>query len=354
MSGLLQRLGILALLATLPLVAASGCARGDEGEPRSDPGADGGLVSSADPSVPGDSGSVVAPPGDGGCQGSSCCSADLATDVRNCGSCGRVCAPPVTPNAADLGSRPATAACVSSRCGVACAAGDTKCDDACFNLVFSSRHCGKCGNSCAGTDECFEGVCCSRSRTVCGARCVNLADSADNCGACGQACPSNRPSCISGQCYAPVAVGYSEAFPGSPIPASDPRCSSWNAFRGRLTGTYGKITIKGNNDPVGQSCTGASANLLCKGLNTGTAVSVACDGRNWSVGDCNRSGGAQAPAYAVRASLLPSNPVCICEGASTSPYEVAPCSGVSGTGGWGGILSYVCLATPQVLTVICE
>ncbi len=83
------------------------------------------------------------------------CEVHLATNVEHCGACGFAC--PLPPRG--------TPACGSSSCYVReCESGYGDCnhsfDDGCeVRLTTSARHCGACGNECAGDEECHDGEC---------------------------------------------------------------------------------------------------------------------------------------------------------------------------------------------------
>ena len=112
-------------------------------------------------------------------------------------------------------------------------------------------------------------------------------------------------------------------------------CASWNTFRSLLGGTYTLIEISGTYDPVGVSCSGPTANLICQALQTGASGSWFCDGRNWYTGDC--AGGIE----------LSTDAFCNCG----SNYAFRPClwSGVE-----GGVGMYSCTNTTQTMSVWCS
>jgi hypothetical protein len=90
------------------------------------------------------------------------CEVDFTSDLKNCGSCGRVAPPGTT--------------CVEGRatCG---AENLTLCGSKCVDLATDPRNCGECG------------------------RVVNVSSDPANCGACGKACsrgPNDR--CQSSMC----------------------------------------------------------------------------------------------------------------------------------------------------------
>jgi len=110
-------------------------------------------------------------------------------------------------------------------------------------------------------------------------------------------------------------------------------CASWNTFRSLLVGTYSLIKISGTYDPVGQSCIGPTANLICQALRTGASGSWFCDGRTWTTGDC--CGGE-----------LTTEVYCNC-GAN---YAIRPCCWAEGGMGNSGS----CYAPTQTMSVWCS
>ncbi len=125
------------------------------------------------------------------------CEIDDRTDARNCGGCGRLCAP-----------ANGTGACVAGACGVTmCNPGFADCNhnpaDGCeVNIETSGANCGSCGNTCGVGQVCSMGVCgsvCMAGQSLCGTSCANLQTDAANCGACGHACPAGNV-CVAGAC----------------------------------------------------------------------------------------------------------------------------------------------------------
>jgi len=80
------------------------------------------------------------------------CEADTATDVANCGACGKACS-----------QANGTATCSGGACGIACAKDHADCDadklNGCeTNTKTDAKHCGACGSSC-GNKACVDGAC---------------------------------------------------------------------------------------------------------------------------------------------------------------------------------------------------
>ncbi len=108
-----------------------------------------------------------------------------------------------------------------------CGAGETVCNDECFNLAVDPRHCGGCGVRCADGHACRGGVCtivCGDGTTACGGACVYLALDSANCGACGNDCGADH-HCGDGVCLdgpPPAPGGGSSSRP-------DDHCSGCGA-----------------------------------------------------------------------------------------------------------------------------
>ncbi len=134
------------------------------------------------------------------------CETDLVTSVMHCGSCGMACA---LPNA--------TARCDVGRCAVAsCNAGFADCDmnpaNGCEGTPPTPAHCGRCGNACmlpGATSACVMGACaittCETGRADCDAAAatgceVTTATDVRHCGGCGGQCaPANAAAvCAAG------------------------------------------------------------------------------------------------------------------------------------------------------------
>ncbi|MDD1682246.1 MAG: hypothetical protein LUO98_00295, partial [Methanoregula sp.] len=132
---------------------------------------------------------------------------DLATDSRNCGSCGYVC--------------PAGTSCQNSWCleaakgsntndsgvlpaGSTCTGRETLCGNTCANLLSDKKHCGVCSRACGSQEICVNARCgpaCAKSgTTLCGDDCVDLSMNMSHCGSCGNACKTFLPNALGSEC----------------------------------------------------------------------------------------------------------------------------------------------------------
>lgn len=136
---------------------------------------------------------------------SDSCETNIASDLANCGACGRTCT-----------LAHATAACTAGACAVArCEPGWGDCDgnpaNGCeVDLTRDGNHCGACGRSCGAGSLCAAGTCeaamCNASIRDCDGSAANGCEtdvSVDprNCGACGRACrtaPNEQSTCSAG------------------------------------------------------------------------------------------------------------------------------------------------------------
>jgi hypothetical protein len=95
------------------------------------------------------------------------------SDPRNCGDCGRACAP--------------GGVCSQGICQGMCGVGLQACSGACVDWSVSDANCGQCGAACGPGFRCTGGRCTCKG-TVCLGRCVDTVSDPDNCGLCGSGC----------------------------------------------------------------------------------------------------------------------------------------------------------------------
>jgi hypothetical protein len=268
------------------------------------------------------------------------CEAATATDVGNCGSCGRVCS-----------FSNATAACSGGACAIAACNGAFRdCNgsggDGCeVNSGSDVNHCGACGNRCVianGTAACAGGACAVAACNAGFADCngspadgceVNLGNSPSHCGACGRSCPS-------GVCTAGVCSSGTRTYSGNFVSSTNPpasACTDWDTWRAGLGSGYTRVTIRGTFNTTGVSCTNpVVVNGLASALRNGTDFNMACDGHNWTLCGSRYHG------------ELWLDPPSTCSGSNCpSGYIVRPCQGSN----WGGVNTATCGGPSQTMAV---
>ncbi len=255
------------------------------------PAGEGGALASCRAGVCGLS---ACPSGVDDCDGSSAngCETTTATDVSNCGACGRRC--PALPNA--------TPRCFGGACGLSsCDAGYADCDGATpngceVNTGTSTLHCGGCGRMCSlpnATAACLAGTCAVGSCNAGFADCNGLAadgcevdtrNDAGHCGRCEVSCAS--PGGGSARCSAGACVSA---------------CPS------------GQSVCGGACQSVGSACvSGGSGGCEERGVLACVAGSVRCSATPRTSGSC----------------IAPASGVCGSGGACACATGSAECSGV--------------------------
>jgi len=135
---------------------------------------------------------------------------------------------PTDPNAAvdvaapvDEGAAaPADAPTLALDAPAPCPAGQVVCEGVCTAIRVDARHCGACGQACAGGERCEDGVCrlvCPAGQSPCvgadgAAACATLATDRSHCGACGIACTTGQ-LCAAGRCTLSCASGEATCTP---------------------------------------------------------------------------------------------------------------------------------------------
>lgn len=179
-----------------------GAEDGKSGDARKDGGADTGSTDT-DGSEECGASEVMCPKG----------CANVATDPKNCGSCGFKCAAP----------EGVQGVCVAGQCELACGGGASLCQSAagtwCADLKADPNNCGACGKKCTATGTtptCTNGACggaCSGGQTFCSDRCADTSSDVNNCGGCGVRCATKAAtagisggqlSCQQGACVVTV------------------------------------------------------------------------------------------------------------------------------------------------------
>lgn len=252
---------------------------------------------------------------------------DMKTDITNCGKCGTICGN-------DAGAIPGGGmwGCTGGACGIICPMGKTECGGECVDTKTDTNNCGMCGTTCAMTETCLQGLCCKMGETLCNNACTATLSDPKNCGMCGNQCPMNKPACANGTCS--TALIYSKAFTTLQVPPAQ-HCTDWITYRQQIPSMANSITIKGSNDLVGVTCTGATAAQIVTALKNGSSFNGTCNARSWSVGTC--VGGQD---FGVSGD----GPICTCAG----KYAIRPCINHQD---WGGVTTTSCAAPSQTLTV---
>jgi hypothetical protein len=134
---------------------------------------------------------------------------DLLADNGNCGKCGwdcpkgqicqsGTCLPP------DLTPVSTATAGVTVTQEASCSLHEIICNGSCADILTDTKNCGVCGRSCKSQETCLNGRCgpaCPKSgTTLCDKTCVDLRTDTDNCGVCGTSCPTSPPNSLGSLC----------------------------------------------------------------------------------------------------------------------------------------------------------
>jgi len=142
-------------------------------------------------------------------------------------------------------------------------------------------------------------------------------------------------------------ITFSEKFfGGASYCPGDPQYDNWGAFRAQLDTNllfFTSVTIKGDLDPIGLTCTDPiMVNQIAGSLRDGVMGDWACGPINFHVG-ISCSGGCAIPGDDVEFNA--SGTDCQC----TDPgYVLRPCIG---NGNWGGLNGPTCNAVNQIMEV---
>ncbi len=273
------------------------------------------------------------------------CEVNLHVDPNNCTSCGNSCS-----------LKNAIPGCADGCYIAACNFGFDDCNqdskDGCETPVLTDQNnCGGCGIPCKALPNaaasCTAGNCVLGACMPGFANCNNnpmdgceadLTSDPNNCNSCGVVCPQQNPFCNKGVCgQVPPAVTWTGMFTQGQ--SNQNACNDWNTWRASiLPGPYNTITIKGSNDNVGVSCTGAGAQQLCQALKNNQAININCNNRTWATGTCGSG-----------IELTSSAGVCQCN----TGYTARPCIG-NGNPNWGGVNTTTCSGPTQTITVLCQ
>ena len=133
---------------------------------------------------------------------------NLLTDNDHCGKCGwdcpkgqicqsGQCLPP------DLTPVSTAAPGVTVTTVVSCEGGEINCNGVCANVFTDKKNCGVCGRTCGEQEICMQGRCgpaCSGDKTLCDETCIDLNTDMENCGACGTICRASPPNSLGALC----------------------------------------------------------------------------------------------------------------------------------------------------------
>ena len=135
--------------------------------------------------------------------------ANLITDSSNCGSCGTVCAVPGNGGTTSCSAGTCAPSCgggSKALCNAAGKAGAGLPALSCTDTATDVDNCGACGKVCPANQACTSGACVASTLTACGGSTggqtfKDLQADHENCGACGNACGATE-SCVAGDCNA--------------------------------------------------------------------------------------------------------------------------------------------------------
>jgi hypothetical protein len=250
------------------------CTRPCSGSNVSTKSCTGGLCNSTCAGGFSNCGTPSAPTADDGCEVQS------ATDVNNCGGCGRACA----------GTNVATKSCSGGLCNSSCNSGYTNCsspsfptaDDGCeTHTDVDTNNCGACGHACSlnnvSTLLCSAGKCTSTcvsgysnctqpvSPTVDDGCEIHSAVDTNNCGGCGRVCSATNVTakiCAGGLCTSSCAANFGNCAQPT-YPTADDGCEVDTATDTNNCGACNRPCNSLNVATGGLKCTGGTCNSTC-------------------------------------------------------------------------------------------
>jgi|GEM_PF-6732668 len=290
---------------------------------------------------------LVCPPGRVNC-GRTC--ADLNSDPRNCGACGRVC--PAGQTCEPPPGRVGANLLIESKKGMCrpCTAPRVICAGKCVDLAADPRNCGACGKTCPEGDTCVNGACrglspvkqkmlCARDQVVCAGKCVDLRTDPLNCGACGKTCPlpTFGPAvtgvCVAGACK-PCDTGQAICGGRCVNLSIDPNnCGACGKTcpSGICGGPTGKCLPCPVSPPGLVLCTGKCVNVGVDPLNCGACGKTCAPGLICYNGVCTK--GDPCPPGLQRCNTLSGLAPPICTDVTSDVFNCGACGRVCpGTG----------------------
>jgi hypothetical protein len=144
-------------------------------------------------------------------------------------------------------------------------------------------------------------------------------------------------------CNFPLPKVYTRSFTSGQS-ADQASCDPFRTYMAGLSGSYRAVTLRGSNSSTGVTCSDPTiATNLCNALRTSTAMTAACDGHTWYVGDC---GGPTEIS-------VDTGSACTC----ATGYTMRPCIDVDdyccSNSNWGGMNTTNCNGPGQVIDIVC-
>lgn len=291
-------MGSIALASVIAVAGAAVFPAGCIGsEPQVTAGGDAGSEASGDVTAPSDvTGSDVTPSDAFTSDACTPCGTEcvnVATDSRNCGSCGNACGPSST--------------CAAGKCVTACPTGQVSCGGTCIDPKTNPQHCGatgacgagdagSAGAQCGSGMVCNAGTCsssCSTGLVNCDGACIDPTTSTQHCGATagcgGDAGGSAGTPCAMGEVCSGGTCGLTcqNGLVNCGGTCIDPKTSNQHCGASGACGA-GDAGSAGTTCALGQLCSNGGCVLTCS-----AAQPTACPAAN--------------PTYCTNTSTDPSN-----------------------------------------------